>query len=101
MPLTMEYVVACLAGYLLGSVPVALLVARRHGVDLHAVGAAARSFAGGARAGVFGFPFLQAALYPLEQVAATGGLMAIIGALFALRSRSAPARSASDAAPTG
>ncbi len=34
----MAYVVACLAGYLLGSVPVALLVARRHGVDLHTVG---------------------------------------------------------------
>ena len=194
MVLTMEYVVACLAGYLLGSVPVALLVARRHGVDLHrtgdgnpgawnaleqlggrrawpafvgdglkglvavvagqaiggiwvgfAAGAAAmlghafpllnrfrggkavmtfagagiglaplagaiallvlavatkaRSFAWGARAGVFGFPLLQAAFYPLEQVAATGGLMAIIGALFAVR-RSAPATSASDAAPT-
>jgi len=190
----MEYVVACAVGYLLGSVPVALLVARRHGVDLHAVGdgnpgawnalehlggrrawpafigdalkgslaavlgqalggiwvgfaavaaamighafpvfsrfrggkavltfvgggialaplagaialgilalvSATRSFAWGARLGVFGFPLAQAALYPLEQVAATGGLMGIIGALFGLR-RSAPATSASDAAPT-
>ena len=34
----MEYVVACLVGYLLGSVPVALLVARRHGVNLYEVG---------------------------------------------------------------
>jgi acyl phosphate:glycerol-3-phosphate acyltransferase len=33
-----EYVLAGLIGYLLGSVPVAVLVARRHGVDLHAVG---------------------------------------------------------------
>ena len=191
----MEYVAACLAGYLLGSVPVALLVARRHGVDLHRtgdgnpgawnaleqlgghrawpafigdglkgalaaviglllggfwVGAAAvaaamighalpvfdrfrggkavmafvggaialaplaggiallvlavvskaRSFAWGARAGVFGFPFLQAALYPIEHVAATGGLMCIIGALFGLRGRSGPATSASDAPRT-
>jgi glycerol-3-phosphate acyltransferase PlsY len=190
----MEYVVACLVGYLLGSIPVALLVARRHGVDLYTVGdgnpgawnaldhlggrrawpafvgdglkgllaavagqaiggiwvgfaavaaamlghalpvfsrfrggksvmtfvgggialaplagalallvlaivSAVRSFAWGARAGVFGFPFLQAALYPLEQVAATGALMLIIGVLFTVR-RSAPATSGSDAAPT-
>jgi glycerol-3-phosphate acyltransferase PlsY len=190
----MEYVVACLVGYLLGSVPVALLVARRHGVDLYRVGdgnpgawnaldhlggrkawpafigdalkgalaagagqalggiwvgyaavaaamlghalpafsrlrggksvmtfvgggialapvagaiavlvlavvSAARSFAWGARAGIFGFPFLQAALYPIEQVAAIGGLMLIIGVLFTVR-RSSPATSASDAAPT-
>ena len=32
----MEYAAACIIGYLLGSVPVALLVARRHGVDLYA-----------------------------------------------------------------
>jgi glycerol-3-phosphate acyltransferase PlsY len=31
-------VLAGIIGYLLGSVPVAVLVARRHGVDLHAVG---------------------------------------------------------------
>jgi len=30
----MQYGAACVIGYLLGSVPVALLVARRHGVDL-------------------------------------------------------------------
>jgi acyl phosphate:glycerol-3-phosphate acyltransferase len=33
-----EYVGAVIIGYLLGSVPVAVLVARRHGVDLHATG---------------------------------------------------------------
>lgn len=32
----MGYVAAAIAGYLLGSVPAALLVARRHGVDLYA-----------------------------------------------------------------
>jgi len=32
------YVVAAVLGYLLGSIPVALLVARRHGVDLRATG---------------------------------------------------------------
>jgi glycerol-3-phosphate acyltransferase PlsY len=190
----MQYVVACIVGYLLGSIPVAQLVARRHGVDLHTVGdgnpgawnaldqlgarrawpafvgdglkgtlaaagglalggiwvgyaavaaamlghalpvfsrlrggkavmtfvgggialaplagavalailalvGAARSFAWGARLGVFGFPLAQLALYPAEQAAATGGLMCIIGALFGLR-RSAPATSASGAAPT-
>ena len=177
----MEYVIAAVAGYLLGSIPVALLVARHHGVDLystgdgnpgawnaleqlgarrawpafigdaakglgagligHAVGdvwtayvavaaamvghafplfagfrggkavmtfvggafavappaalvalavcglttAATRRFAYGARAGVFAFPFAQAALHPIEEVAATGGLMCVIGALFVLR----------------
>ncbi len=34
----MQYVVAVLIGYLLGSVPLALLVARRHGVNLHHTG---------------------------------------------------------------
>src|SRR3954447_9195790 len=34
----MVYVAACMIGYLLGSVPVALLVARRHGVDLRRTG---------------------------------------------------------------
>jgi glycerol-3-phosphate acyltransferase PlsY len=33
-----EYVLAGMIGYLLGSVPVAALVARRHGVDIHAAG---------------------------------------------------------------
>src|SRR5215216_5904166 len=34
----MEYAGAIIMGYLLGSIPVALLVARRHGVDLRATG---------------------------------------------------------------
>ena len=34
----MEYVIAAVAGYLLGSIPATLLVARRHGVDLRATG---------------------------------------------------------------
>src|SRR5512144_1233237 len=32
----MEYAAACIIGYVLGSVPVSLLVARLHGVDLYA-----------------------------------------------------------------
>jgi glycerol-3-phosphate acyltransferase PlsY len=34
----MEYVLAVLIGYLLGSIPMSALVARRHGVDLHRTG---------------------------------------------------------------
>src|SRR3954452_5862242 len=34
----MEYAAAIVIGYLLGSIPAAVLVARRHGVDLRAVG---------------------------------------------------------------
>ena len=34
----MEYVLAAMMGYLLGSVPFSLLVARRHGVDLYRTG---------------------------------------------------------------
>jgi len=34
----MDYVVACIVGYALGSVPVSLSVARRHGVDLYRTG---------------------------------------------------------------
>jgi acyl phosphate:glycerol-3-phosphate acyltransferase len=185
-----DYVLAGLIGYVLGSVPVALLVAKRHGVDLHRVGdgnpgawnaldhlgarrawpafigdglkgllagvagwlftgevwgaytgvaaamlghalplfdrfrggksvmtfaggafavaplaalialaacgaaSAARDFATGARVGVFGFPLVQLGLDGPERVAATGGLMCLIGALFVLRRRSAPATSA-------
>jgi glycerol-3-phosphate acyltransferase PlsY len=40
------------------------------------------SFKWGARVGVFGFPALQLALDPVDQVIGTGWLMAIIGALF-------------------
>jgi len=191
----MGYVLSAIVGYVLGSVPAALLVARRHGVDLRrtgdgnpgawnaleqlgprrawaafagdglkgtlaglagwwlgdvwtaytAVGAAmlghafplfahlrggkavmtfvggmlvlapvpaalavavcvvvsllARSFAWGARAGVAAVVPLQLVLDGAPRTAATGALMCLIGALFAVR-RSAPATSASDAAPT-
>lgn len=191
----MDYALACIVGYLLGSVPVSLLVARRHGIDLYAtsdgnpgawnalgqlgwprawpafvgdalkgllaalvglalggiwVGYAAvaaamvghalpvfarlrggRSvmtfvggalalaptagalalallavltptrggFALGARVGVLGFPLLQLATAPVEHVAATGGLMCLIGARFLTR-RSARATSAPGGSPT-
>ena len=192
----MNYVAAGLIGYVLGSIPVSLLVARRHGVDLRAtsdgnpgawnaleqlgarrawpafagdglkgalaaaaglalgdvwtgyaavaaamlghafplfaglrggkavmtlvggglvlapaagalavvvcvlVSLGARSFAAGARAGVFAFPLLQLLTDPVEWVAATGALMCIVGALFLWRGRSARATSARGARPT-
>lgn len=34
----MDYAVACIVGYLLGSIPASLLVARAHGVDLYRTG---------------------------------------------------------------
>jgi len=193
----MGYVVACIVGYVLGSIPVSLIVARRRGVDLYRtgdgnpgawnaleqlgwarawpafigdalkgllaalaglalggiwvayvavaaamIGHAFPAFAGlrggksvmtfaggalalapaagaialgllavlsctrggfalGARAGVFAFPLLQLAFAPVEQVAATGGLMCLIGARFLLAGRtSARATSASGGSPT-
>jgi acyl phosphate:glycerol-3-phosphate acyltransferase len=61
--------------------------------------AATRSFAVGARVGVASFPVAQLAFDPVERVAATGGLMTLIGALFLLR-RNAPATSGPGAGPT-
>ena len=46
------------------------------------VSLATRTFAWGARAGVFGYPLLQAIFDPRTRVAATGCLMAIIGVRF-------------------
>ncbi len=43
-----------------------------------------RSFAIGARAGVFAAPFLQFILTPAQEVAATGALMSLIGARFGM-----------------
>lgn len=184
----MGYAAAAVIGYLLGSVPVALLVARRHGVDLRTTGdgnpgawnaleqlgarrawpafvgdglkgtlaglaglalggiwvayagvaaamlghalplfarfrggksvmtfaggmfavapvaaplalaacvlvsLARRSFAVGARVGVFGVPLVQLLVDPVEHVAATGGLMTLVGALFGVRALEARAR---------
>lgn len=177
----MDYGVAVVVGYLLGSVPVSLLVARRHGVDLFATGdgnpgawnaleqlgarrawpafvgdaakgtlagllglalggvwvayaavgaamlghafplfargrggksvmtfaggmfalaplaaaialavcvavsLARRSFAVGARVGVFGVPVAQLLVDPVLRVAATGALMSLVGTLFGVR----------------
>jgi glycerol-3-phosphate acyltransferase PlsY len=192
----MDYAVACIVGYVLGSVPVSSLVARRHGVDLHHTGdgnpgawnaleqlgwrrawpafvgdalkgllaglagcglggiwvgyaavaaamvghafpAFARlrggksvmtfvggaivlaplaaaiallalavlsctrgGFALGARVGVFSFPLLQLLTAPVNHVAATGGLMCLIGLRFLTARTSARATSASGEAPT-
>ena len=46
---------------------------------------ARRSFALGARVGIFGVPFVQLLVDPTARVAATGGLMTLIGALFGVR----------------
>jgi glycerol-3-phosphate acyltransferase PlsY len=192
----MDYAVACIVGYLLGSVPVSLLVARRHGVDLYGTadgnpgawnaleqlgwarawpafagdalkgslaalaglalggiwvgyvavagamlghafplfakfrgGKSVMTFVGGAiplaplagaialallaaltptrggfalgaRVGVFAFPLLQLATSPVEQVAATGGLMCLIAARFLLAGRSGRATSDRGGSPT-
>jgi acyl phosphate:glycerol-3-phosphate acyltransferase len=191
----MEYGAAALAGYLLGSIQVALLVARRHGVDLRrtgdgnpgawnaldqlgargaapaflgdalkgalagllglalagvagayagvagamlghafpafgrraggksvmtfaggmfvlaplaaltalalcvAVSLVTRSFAYGARAGIFAVAPLQLAFDGADRTAATGALMCLIGALFLARRTRAPASSVPGAAP--
>jgi acyl phosphate:glycerol-3-phosphate acyltransferase len=60
----------------------------------------ARSFGWGARVGVFGFPAIQLLFDPVERVAATGALMAMIGALFALRRSPGRATSEPGAGPT-
>ncbi len=67
-----------------------------------AVTIAARSFAYGARLGVFAFPLAQLAFDPVERVAATGGLMTLIGLLFVVKRgrRSGPATSATGGGPT-
>jgi acyl phosphate:glycerol-3-phosphate acyltransferase len=58
--------------------------------------AAVGSFAWGARVGVFAFPVVQLLFVPVEQVAATGGLMCLIGVRF-LMDRYGPARTVTDA----
>ncbi|RCG22812.1 glycerol-3-phosphate acyltransferase [Sphaerisporangium album] len=50
---------------------------------------AARSFAVGARAGVFGVPVLQLFFAPIGHVAATGALMCLIGLRFGQAARAA------------
>ncbi|HEU5081767.1 MAG TPA: glycerol-3-phosphate acyltransferase [Acidimicrobiales bacterium] len=63
---------------LVAPVPAAVAVAL-----LFAVWAATRSFAWAARAGVFGFPVVQAVFESKERVAATGALLTLIGLRFA------------------
>src|SRR5258707_6992105 len=57
-------------------------------------------FALGARVGVFAFPVLQLFTAPVEQVAATGGLMCLVGARFLLAGRSGRATSVPGESPT-
>ena len=78
-----------------GMAVVAPLAASLAIAALIVVWAATRSFAIAARVGVFGFPLAQAMVEPKERVAATGGLLCIIGLRFAQaawRDRSRPAQ---------
>jgi glycerol-3-phosphate acyltransferase PlsY len=64
------------------------------------VSVATQRFAHGARVGVFAFPLVQLLASPRAHVAATGGLMSIIGLRFAMAARrSGRASSTPDAAP--
>ena len=70
-----------------------------------AVSASTRSFAWGARAGIFGFPLVQLAFDPPGRVLATGALMSFIGLRFATdrlltRRRRGRASAGSDARTT-
>jgi glycerol-3-phosphate acyltransferase PlsY len=60
-----------------------------------------RSFAVGARTGVFAAPFLQLIFTPALEVAATGALMSLIGVRFALAALAARSRPRLGAAPGG
>lgn len=53
------------------------------------ISALSRSFAWGARTAVFAYPFVQAAFDPRARVAATGAMMSLIGARFAMAAISA------------
>lgn len=74
--------VMCFAGGMFALAPLAALLAL---AACLLASLARRSFAVGARVGVFGVPLLQLLVDPVERVAATGGLMTLIGALFVLR----------------
>lgn len=66
-----------------GMLVVAPLPAAVAVAGLLVVWALTRSFAWAARAGVFGFPLVQAAFESKERVAATGALLCLIGLRFA------------------
>jgi len=70
------------AGGMFAVAPVAAAIALAACV---AVSVARRSFALGARVGIFGVPLLQLLVDPVARVAATCALMTLIGGLFALR----------------
>jgi glycerol-3-phosphate acyltransferase PlsY len=74
--------------------PLAALVAL---VACVLVSGGTRSFAWGARVGVFGFPLIQLAFDPPGRVAATGALMSLIGLRFLTARTPGPATSATDA----
>ena len=57
-----------------------------------------RSFALGARVGVFGAPLVQLLVDPVERVAATGALMTLVGALFGARALQARSPQVADGA---
>ncbi len=62
-------------------------VAGSGAVGLFVTVALTRSFAWGARLGVFSFPLVQLAVEGRHRVAATGALMSIIGLRFATAGR--------------
>jgi glycerol-3-phosphate acyltransferase PlsY len=72
------------AGAMVVLAPLAALVAV---VACVVVTLVTKSFAYGARVGIFGFPLAQALFDPLVRVAATGALMAIIGLRFWMAAR--------------
>jgi acyl phosphate:glycerol-3-phosphate acyltransferase len=66
-----------------------------------AVALLARSFATGARAGVFAVPFLQLIFTPALEVAATGALMSLIGVRFGMAALAARHRNGRPGPPGG
>ena len=92
--------VMCLVGGAVALAPLATLIC----LGLCALVSWRRSFAWGARAGVFAIPLAALAVGPRERVLPLVWLMAIVGALFTLEAlrarRSGRARSARGAGPT-
>ena len=70
------------AGGMFALSPIAALIALAVCI---AVSLARRSFAAGARVGVFCVPLVQGLVDPASRVAATGALMTLVGILFGLR----------------
>jgi glycerol-3-phosphate acyltransferase PlsY len=87
--------VMTLAGGLFAVAPVAAPIALAVCVLVSVV---RRSFALGARVGVFGAPLVQLLVDPVERVAATGALMTLVGALFGVRALQARSAQVADGA---